>query len=87
MAENITEDHLTTLEDALADGRIADFLPGTEADLAAVVEELKHARKALATVLETVGDPSDWDNPSSALERIGDAVDSERYPVWERYNS
>ena len=87
MAQTKFDDHLLTLEDALADGRVADFLPGCEDDLAAVVAELKAARKSLTVVTDTVADASSWDNPSSALERIGDAVDSERYPVWERYNS
>lgn len=52
-----------------------------------LLAELKHARSALTTVLETVGDSSYWDDASSALERIGDAADSARYPVWEKYEA
>lgn len=86
MADLDLDDPLVTLEDALADGRVADFLPGCEDDLATVVEELKEARAALTKVTDAVADAYNWDNPSSTLERIGDAVDSERYLVWARYN-
>lgn len=86
MAGQNFDDHLLTLEDALADGRVADFLPGCEGDFAAVVAELKAARVALSKVTDAVADASNWDNPSSTLESIGDAVDSKRYPVWARYN-
>lgn len=85
MADPDPNDHLLTLEDALADGRVADFLPGCEDDFAAAVAELKEARVALSQVADAVAEVSNWDNPSSTLESIGDAVNSERYPVWARY--
>lgn len=85
MADLDLGDPLATLEDALADGRVADFLPGCEDDFAAAVAELKEARVALTKITGAVADTSNWDNPSSTLESIGDAVNSERYPVWVRY--
>lgn len=68
------------LEEPGASEKLKALLPG-------LIAELEHARRALATVLDRVGDAGDWDNPSSALEAIGDAVNSDRYPVWERYEA
>lgn len=79
-----TPDSLAILRLSLAAGQLSEELAAVAPEL---IAEVEHARKALTTVLNTVGDPDDWDNPSSALERIGDAADSERYPVWKRYNS
>ncbi len=81
MADLDLGDPLLTLEDALADGRVADFLPGCEDDFAAAVAELKDARVALTKITGALADARSWDNPASTLEHIGDAVDSERYPV------
>lgn len=86
MADLDLDDSLVTLEDALADGRVADFLPGCEDALAAAVAELKEARAALTKVTDAVADAHNWENPASTLERIGDAVNSERYPVGARHN-
>lgn len=75
-------DYLVDLEAALEGDKISDEL---KAILPELIAELKHARSALTRTMETVANPFNWDNADSALERIGDAVDSPRYPVWENY--
>lgn len=75
-------DNLAGLQELLASGQVAD---GIRPLLESTVAELIEARRALTKTMELVGDPDFWENADSTLEHIGDAVNSERYPVWELY--
>lgn len=75
-------DNLAELQELLSNGQVAvEVRPLIESTVAELIE----ARGALTKTMELVGNPDFWDNASSTLESIGDAVNSERYPVWERY--
>ena len=83
-SDTSSTDDLSWLEDAAI---YWEDVPETMTEaIPALIEELREARTALKAVLNEVGDPDNWDSPSSTLERIGNAVNSERYPVWARYS-
>jgi len=75
---------LQTVDQVL--GEPENSLHGYIADaFAALAEELAEARAAQTRIMELVSDAGSWDNPTDTLEHIGDTINSDKYPVWERY--
>lgn len=75
---------LQTVDQVL--GEPENSLHGYIADAFAVLaEELAEARAAQTRIMELVSDADNWDNAANTLEHIGDVLNSEQYPVWERY--
>jgi len=75
---------LQTVDQVL--GEPENSLHGYIADAFTVLaEELAEARRAQTRIMELVSDAGNWDNPTDTLEHIGDTINSEQYPVWERY--
>lgn len=75
---------LQTVDSVL--GESENSLHGYLADaLTALAEELAEARRSQTRIMELVSDADNWDNPTDTLEHIGDVLNSEQYPVWERY--
>lgn len=77
-------DALRVVEGVLAESE--NSLHGYLADAFTVLaEELAEARRSQTRIMELIADSGNWDNPTDTLEHIGDIINSEQYPVWERY--
>lgn len=58
------------------------FLKASEELLPTVLGNFEKAETALDGIGEIVGSPYAWDNPSSALESIGNRVEETGRDVW-----